>query len=486
MVKALVDANLTGKKGAKENLRPPVVVLLGHVDHGKTTLLDTVANASFAKSEFGEITQSIRALQVRTKFGPITFIDTPGHAFFANLRDKGLKVADIALLVVSATEGVKEQTIESVKLANSTKTSMICVISKIDQKGANAELVKKQLAKFGVLVEGGQDQVPVVEVSSVKKTGIDELIETISILATYCDLSCNLQSSAKAIVLESFLDKKAGPTSLVLVKDGVLKVGSLVKVDGEEGKIRGIFNQQGVKIATAAPGQPVKILGLENVVSSGSQLTETDAYDFDLTPRVLPKKVSLFERELAKKQLAIILKADSDGSRNAILANLPKGVKVVDAGVGQVTAADVERASAASAKIFGFDVSLTPDAAKLLEGRVNVFYSAKLIYELIEEIKKMATSYQVEPEKILGVAKVLKSFDINGIKIAGCKVLEGYLEKGAEIKIFRGEKVIGKTKISSIKQYAKPVTAVKAGSECGIGFSAPIDFAIGDVLKFVA
>ncbi len=485
MVKAL-DYNSILKKDAKKNLRPPVVVLLGHVDHGKTTLLDTIASARFASSEFGEITQSIRAIQVKTKFGPVTFIDTPGHAFFTNLRNKGVKVADISLLVLSATEGVLDQAVESIKLAQFTKTPIICVITKIDLKNANPNLVKKQLAKHGVLTEGEKSQVPVVEVSSLKKIGIDDLIETISILASYCDLSVDLTSGAKAIVLESFLDKKVGPTAQILVKDGVLKTGSYVKVDGEMAKIRTIFDQEGAQVPQAVPSQPVKILGLENVAPSGSQLIETKLADLKLAPKVLPKKVSLSERELAKKQLAIILKADSAGSKDAILSNLPEGVKVVDVGVGQVTAADVEKAIATSLTIFGFNVGLTPDAKKLLEGKTGVFFSSQLIYELIDEIKKMVATTFEKAEKILGVAKILKSFDIDGIKIAGCKVLEGYLEKGATVKLVRGEKVVGTIKISSMKQYAKPVTTVKAGGECGVGFEAPIDFTVGDVLKFVA
>lgn len=478
--------NSVTKTGPQINTRPPVVVLLGHVDHGKTTLLDTLASAKIAASEFGEITQSIRALEVDTLFGKITFIDTPGHSYFANLRDKGAKIADIALLVISATEGVREQTVESAELIKKAKIPFICVISKIDLPQANAAVVKTQLAKLGFQLEGEEGQVMIVEVSSFAKIGIDNLIETISILATFEDLKVDFASPAKAVVLESFLDKKAGPTALILVRDGILKTGNYVKVNGISGKIRVIFNQTGRSISQAYPAQPVKILGLEQVIQSGSQLKVTNLAESDSIPQFQAKSLTLADREQAKKQLALILKADSVGSKDAILANLPEGVNLVDVGVGQVTAADVEKVQVFAGKIFGFNVQPTPDAAKLLERQNDRFFSSRLIYELIDEIKRNTTSFVQKNEKVLGMAKILASFDVADNKIAGCRVLEGFLETGGAVKLFRGEKEIGATKIASIKQFAKTITRAKAGGEFGVGFTAPIDFAVGDILKFVA
>lgn len=475
------------KKGNTVITRPPVVVLLGHVDHGKTTLLDAISQTKFAISEFGEITQQIRACQVETKFGKITFIDTPGHSYFSNLRGKGVEFADIGLLVVSAVEGVREQTAESIELIKKAKIPLICVISKTDLPKANSLKVKKQLVEAGVLLEGEGGQIPVVEVSSLAKTGVDELIETISILASLEDFKADLNSKATGVVLESFLDKKAGCLSLVLTKNGILKTGSYLKADSLFGKIKAIFDEHDKSIKKAFPSQPVKILGFNEIVKTGSEFCEVT--EFLEAPKEFDKKAATISpslRELAKKRLGVILKADSIGAKEAVLANVPKNVTIVDSGVGQITSSDVEKAAATDVKIFGFNVGTTPDAAKLLESHKGLFFSSKLIYELIDEIKKEADKFYETKEEVLGTAKILKSFDIAGVKVAGCKVMEGYLATGGNVKIFRGDKEVARTKIASIRQFTTSIDKITAVSECGVGFTTHIDFQVGDVLKFVS
>lgn len=478
--------NLAVKDTKQIITRPPVVVLLGHVDHGKTTLLDAISGTALAKKEFGEITQNIKAYQVTTLHGLITFIDTPGHSYFTNLRGEGTKFADVALLVVSAVEGIKEQTTESIKIIKDAKIPLICVLSKIDLPEAKPEVVKTQLAKVGITLEGAGGQTPLVEVSATKKIGIDNLTETISILATLEDFKTDLSKPVSGVVLDSYLNKKMGPLALVWAKEGILKTGEKILVDGVSGKIRAIFDQNGSSILEAVPSQPVEILGLGKIVNAGSRFREAEAEDVNIPSEVIPKKFSLPERELSKKLLPIIIKANSFGGKNAILANLPENVNIIDSGIGQVTGGDVEKASALGAKIFAFSVSLTPDAAKLLANTKNVFFQSKLIYELIEEIKKQSQSFAQSKEVVLGTAKILKTFDINGIRIAGCKVLGGFCKKGGRVKIVRGDKEIGISQIASIKQLAKSVEKVTAGTECGIGFSSPVDFRVDDVLKFVS
>lgn len=466
--------------------RPPVVVLLGHVDHGKTTLLDTIAGSKFTAEEFGEITQNIRAAEVETKHGKMTFIDTPGHSYFHNFRNYGVKFADIALLVVSAAEGVKEQTLESIKLAKEAAIPVICVVSKTDLPKADTQTVTKQLAEAGVLTEGKGGAIPVVEVSATKGTGIDNLIETISILAAISEFKANLEAKSKGVILESFLDKKAGPVALVITKDGILAKGAKIKIDGILAKVRAIFSQDGKLLDKVFPGQPVKILGISKLVSAGNLLTEEDDGEVTTTGQTTAKRITLSDREKAKRQLAIILKTDTAGSKEAVLANLPKEVAVLDAGVGPVTASDVEKVVATGARIFGFNVDTTPDAKILLKNSKNLFFQSPLIYELIDEIKKASLTHYKKEEKFQGTAKVVKVFDLGSLKIAGCKVTEGLFKTGGKVKVFRADYEIGEAEIGSIKQFSKTIEKVSLGSECGIGFLQAVDFQVGDVLKFVS
>lgn len=460
--------------------RPPIVAVLGHVDHGKTTLLDKIRKTRVAEREPGGITQSIGAYQVRVP--PITFIDTPGHVAFSKMRARGGKISDLVVLVVAANDGVMPQTIESLEHIKVAGVPFLVAINKIDLPGVDLEKVKKQLVDNGVLVEGYGGDVVVVPVSAKTGQGIDELLEMILLLAEMKEIKANPEGPLEAVVIESKRDKR-GTVGTVLVRDGTLKVADQILVENVPARVRGMMNESGKLVKKALPGQPVEVLGFTQVPPVGAKVAKVEA---------LPKpKLSIDEiREVPKlpkesqDKLNIILKTDSLGSFEAISESLPGEIFVVSHGVGDINESDVLFAQATKAQIFGFKVKATSQIIKLAEDEGVKIKTFKIIYEFLEDLEKEVLKV-LEPtieEEILGRAEIVAEFQVGGERVAGCRVLEGKIRKTDKLHLKRKDKILGDTKIVSMKHQKEDISEAKKGTEFGAIFSPPLDFKIGDML----
>lgn len=480
------------EKNITKVTKPPVVVVLGHVDHGKTTLLDAIRKSNVAVREHGGITQHIGAYQVVYQGRKITFIDTPGHALFEKMRAHGTSLADIALLVVAVDEGVRQQTLEAADHIKKAGIPMIVVISKIDLGRENLEKVKKELFDHGILIEEHGGEAVCLSLSAKTGEGLDDLLEMILIVAETQNLEASLEGQLEAIVLESFLDSKMGSVASVIVKNGILRVGQTVFIDGKAGKIRSIINEFGQQLTDALPSTPVRILGLNEPPQIGS-LLRGDTVDNvvggeKFSPSGISPTAILRQREEQKDKPKIIVKADAVGSLDTILAHIPPTIHVISSNIGNITENDLLSAKAANALVFGFNVKVEKHAKRLLEKEkveVKIFH---LIYELLDELTKIALRFEEEQKekKVFGRAKIIASFNVNGEKIAGCKITDGYLEVGAPVQIVRQAKPIGQAKIASIKHFRKEMTKVGSGTECGVALQPPLDFELNDVIECVA
>ncbi len=465
----------------KSKSRPPIVVVLGHVDHGKTTLLDKIRQTNVAAKETGGITQQIGAYQVNYKDRKITFIDTPGHVTFSKMRLRGVKIADLAVLVVAANEGVMPQTKESLKYIKEAKIPYLVAINKIDLPEIKIDWIKKNLAENEIFIEGYGGDIVSVCVSAKTGEGIEELLEMILLLGEMAELKGDPEEEFEGVVIESKLDSYKGPIATVLVRNGSLRVGEEIATnDGEKSKIRAMFDEYGRKVNIAFPSQPVVILGFEEVPSIGTKVIKGITGKVSLS---FPKK----EKELEMKEeplLKILLKADAVGSLEAILGSLPKEIQVVYSGVGNISESDILLASTNKAQLIGFNVktpSLVKKLAEIEKVEVKVY---KIIYELLEEIEKevLKISTSLLEEKILGQAEIIAQFEVKGERIAGAKVKSGLISKQNKISLKRGNKIIGDCRIKSLRIKKQDVEEVKEGEEFGVVFSPPLDFTIGDVL----
>ena len=467
------------KKTDTKKSRPPVVAVLGHVDHGKTSLLDTIRKTHIVKKEAGGITQSIGAWLVSTKGGKrITFIDTPGHAAFSKMRSRGAKVADIVVLVVAADDGVKPQTKEAIEHINSTNTPFIVAVTKMDLPGANLESVKGQLEKEGVLFEGRGGDTPCLGVSAKETKGIDELLETISLMAEVAELSGDEEDSLLAVVIETNREKM-GPAVSVIVKEGSLEVGKKIEADGNEASVRGIFDSEGEKIKKTLPGEPALILGFSNLPGVGSivhALGEKKEDGFVQNPSLVKRGVD--------SKLNIIIRAGSAGGLEALVQSLPEEASVVRALVGDVVESDVFLAKAASPSIIlAFEARVSASIKKLAEAEKVDIHSFDIIYEAIEKVQGLLK----EGEKILvGEAKILAEFPFSGKRVAGSKILKGEIKKGDRLTLIQDGKEVASARVVSLKKQKEEISLAKEGEECGILTSPQLDFQIGDVLVSVA
>jgi len=474
--------------------RPPIVAVLGHIDHGKTTLLDRILQTNLAAAETGGITQHIGAYQVAVKVSDqetkkITFIDTPGHAAFSKMRSRGAKVADLVVLVVAADEGFKPQTKESLEHIQAAKIPYLVAINKIDLPDIHLDQVKKDLAKHGILVEGYGGEIVAVPVSAKTGQGVDELLEMILLLAEMAGLEADPQGELEAVIIESKLDKARGPVATVLVRNGSLKVGDQLVVEEAEAKIRAMFDERGQKVALAGPGEPVLVLGFKKVppvggrVKKGAAAEKTSQQEAAvISPTSAERAVSPTETEEPK--LKIILKADASGTLEAILASLPENLEVIASQTGEVNESDVLLASTTGAEIIGFRVKVPKRIEKLAETEKVKIKTYPLIYELLEAVEETVLKL-LEPtidEEILGQAKIVAEFEIKKQRIAGCQVLEGKIEKKAPLHLKRGDKIIGHCRIESMKQGKEDINQAKKGEEFGVLLKPPVDFKIGDVL----
>jgi translation initiation factor IF-2 len=463
----------------KRQSRPPIVTVLGHVDHGKTTLLDAIRKTSVAAREAGGITQSIGASIAVTKEGKkITFIDTPGHAAFGKMRSRGAKVADIAILVIAAEEGVKPQTLEALQLIKEAEIPFIVAITKIDLPSADIDGAKDQLAKQGVGFEGLGGDTPVVGVSGKTGNGVGELLETISLLSEVTQIEGDAQTELEAVVIETQKDRR-GPLASAVVRNGTLKTGEMILADGVSTKVRGLFDYLGKAVKEAYPGDPVQILGFETLPPVGAKISSQTG---DLVSQV-SEKPPLPKFKLRKGEIAAIVKAGSTGSLEAVLGNLPPSIVVIDSGVGDIFESDVLLAKASGVgRIFAFEAGASVAVKNLARAEGVAIEEFKIIYELFQRLEELVKKGEVE---ILGKAEIIASFPFNNRKVAGARVLTGKIGKTDILSLLRGEKELGKIKAVSLKKQKQEISEAKAGEEFGIIFEPQLAFAIGDMIVSV-
>ena len=492
--------------------RAPVVTVMGHVDHGKTSLLDAIRSSNVVAGEAGGITQHIGAYQVTASSGAkITFIDTPGHAAFTAMRARGAKVTDIVVLVVAADDGVMPQTVEAIHHAKAAKVPIIVAINKIDKPDAKPERVRTDLLQHEIQVESMGGDVVDVEVSATKKQNIDKLLEMIGLQAEILDLKANPDRSAEGTVIEAKLDRGRGPVATVLVQRGTLHVGDLVVAGAEWGRVRALVSDTGDPIETAGPSTPVEVLGFSGTPDAGDRLAvvENEARAREVTEyraRQKREKVAAratgmrgsLEQMMAqanasgRKEFPLVVKADVQGSVEAIVGALEKlatdevAARVLHAGVGGISESDVTLAEASGVPIIAFNVRANKEAREAAElAGIEIRYY-NIIYDLVDDVKR-AMSGLLAPtlrESMLGNAQILEIFNISKIgKIAGCKVTDGSVERGANVRLIRDNVVIHEGKLSQLKRFKDDVREVGAGMECGMAFENYQDMRQGDVIE---
>ncbi len=454
--------------------RPPIVTVLGHVDHGKTTLLDTIRKTGVAAREAGGITQSIGASKITTKEGSITFIDTPGHAAFRQMRAHGARVADIAVLVVAADDGPMPQTKEALKYLIDSKTPFVVALTKVDLPGSNIEKATSELEKEGILFEGRGGDTPKVEVSARLGKGIEELLEMIFLLAEVNGLKGEKEGHLEAVIIEANKDKR-GATVSVIVKSGILKVGQDIVAGSAVAKIRGLFDSNDKPVREVAPGDPALLLGFSELPPVGTGIFEKAK---ESIVKVIPAEKMIIKKA-GEDELGIVLKAGSLGSLDALRAALPEKVIVLGESVGEVTESDVFFAKSIGAQILVFQSKTPPGASKLAETEGVHIHEFKIIYELLKFTEE---GLDKKIQKVLGSAKIMDTFPFSGKLVAGCKIIEGKITVGTKVELLRGEMKLGDVRIKSIRKGKTEVSEVGAGVECGILFAPQLDFQIGDVL----
>lgn len=475
--------------------RSPVVAVLGHVDHGKTTLLDYIRKSRLTEKEIGGITQKIGAYEVSTDIkgyptNKITFIDTPGHEVFSQLRSRGAEVADLAVLVVDATTSVMPQTIESVYHIKNAEIPFIVAANKIDLPTANIEKVKNDLAKNKILVEGKGGDIPFVPISAKKGTGIDNLLEMILFLASVRELKYSPEATLEAYIIEA-RKEKAGIITSVIIKNGVLRNGEVIYALDKQAKIRAIVNDRGERLKEVYPSTPFVLLGFEELPEVGIPLTRekiNKERKSIIVEKLEEKATEDFFQRKQEKKLRLIIKADSYGSLEAILSQISsfKNIEIILASIGEIAPSDLFLAKTSKAIIIAFFVPITKKISNLAKEEGVIIKSYSLIYELLEELSEVSSFLKEKEAKALslkGEAKILANFIIENERIAGVRVIKGRINLGDEIEIYRNNKLIGKAKIVSLKKRAKPVLEVKKNEEAGVIFSPQLDFSIGDVIK---
>ncbi|PWA13544.1 translation initiation factor IF-2 [Pueribacillus theae] len=490
-------------------LRPAVVTIMGHVDHGKTTLLDSIRQTKVTATEAGGITQHIGAYQVEENGKKITFLDTPGHAAFTTMRARGAKITDITILVVAADDGVMPQTIEAINHAKAAEVPIIVAVNKIDKETANPDRVMQELTEHGLVPEDWGGDTIFVPLSALKREGIDDLLEMILLVAEMEELKANPNRLATGTVIEAELDKGRGPVATLLVQNGTLKVQDPIVVGNTFGRVRAMVNDRGQRVKEAAPSTPVEITGLHDVPQAGDQFMvfqdeklarqvgEARAEKQKLAERQDTARVSLDElfeqiKEGETKELNIIVKADVQGSAEALVGSLQKidvegaKINIIHSGVGAISESDIILASASNAIIIGFNVRPDNNAKKTAETENVDIRLHRIIYNVIDEIE-MALKGMLDPEyeeKVIGQAEVRQIFKASKLgTIAGCHVTEGKVTRDAGIRLIRDGIVIYEGKVDTLKRYKDDVKEVQTGYECGITLEKFQDIKEGDVLE---
>jgi translation initiation factor IF-2 len=487
--------------------RPPVVTILGHVDHGKTSLLDAVRQTDVAAGEAGGITQHIGAYQVEKKGRMITFLDTPGHAAFTAMRARGAQGADIVILVVAADDGVMPQTKEAIAHAKAARVPMIVALNKIDKPNANPDRVKKQLAEFELVPDDWGGNTMVIPVSAKQGQGIDDLLEGILLVADNTDIRANPSGKVMGSVIEAEVDKSKGTIATLLVQNGTLEAGEIVVAGKAYGRLKAMTDYKGKPVRKAGPSTPVAVLGLNEVPAAGDlfQVVESEKearaivaerVEAEKSQAQAKKKVSLEDifasvQAGEVKELRLIVKADVQGSLEPIMVELEKlgkgeiGVNVLYAETGNIGENDVMLASASKAIIIGFSVQADPAARRLAEAEGVSIRLYDIIYRMTEDIEK-ALKGMLEPavvERVIGRASVLAVFPASKLgRVAGCRVTEGELRRNAKVRLFRGTDLVYEGEMASLRHEKEDVREIRTGFECGVGFKSFSDIQVGDYL----
>ena len=490
--------------------RSPVITVMGHVDHGKTTLLDFIRKTKVVDGEAGGITQHIGAYEVETSKGKITFIDTPGHAAFSSMRARGANTTDIVILVVAANDGIKPQTEEAINHAQAAGVSIVVAINKIDLEGSDVDKVKGDLAAKDLSPEDWGGTTQMIPVSALKGTGVDKLLESVSLEAELLELKAHHKGPAQGVVIESELDKFRGSVATFLIQNGTLNVGDLVASGNSIGKIKSIINSDGTKIKNAGPSAAIEVLGLNNVPNAGDQFqvveNEKQAREIaeyritkEKEKKLLKQKDEsagdLFEslgQEVTKKTLNVIIKTDVGGTCEAIsaalldLGNDLAKVKIVSSGVGGISESDANLALAVDSIILGFNVRADNSAKKIIEDESIPLSYHSIIYELIDDVKARMSGLldPIIKEEIIGTAEVLEVFNSPKFgQIAGCNVIEGNVLRNKPVRVLRDEIVIFEGELNSLRRFKEDVNEVKNGNECGMGIKNYKDIKTGDKIE---
>ena len=502
----LISKDISAKK---DQVRSPIVTIMGHVDHGKTSLLDKVRNTNVVMGESGGITQHIGAYEVEHKKNKITFIDTPGHAAFTDMRARGATVTDIVVLIVAADDGVMPQTQEAISHAKSAKVPIIVAINKCDKPEANPKKIKEQLLSEDLIVEDMSGDIQCIEVSAENGNNIDKLLDSILAQSELSELKANNNTFAEATVIEAYVDKGRGPICNIIVTNGKLNVGDIAVAGSEYGKVRAILNDKSKNLNEATSSMPVQVLGLNNPPEAGDSFVTVENEEkarelCDIRSqmkknKVLPKKIKNLEEEITfgtfenkKELLEVVVKSDTRGSSEAIIHQLENiesnkiAIKVIHSGVGFINETDVALASASNAVLISFNTSTTKEAkskAKLSNVNIKNF---NIIYELIEYVSDFASG-RLKPtikENFIGKAEVLQIFKVSKIgAIAGCRVIEGTINKNAKVRVMRNNEAIYNGDILSLKREKNNASEVKSGTECGISIKEFNNFEVGDYLE---
>jgi len=492
--------------------RPPVVTVMGHVDHGKTSLLDAIRSTEVAAGEAGGITQHIGAYQVTAPSGnKITFIDTPGHAAFTAMRARGARVTDIVVLVVAADDGVMPQTVEAINHAKAAKVPIIVAINKIDRPDAKPERVRNELLQHEIQVESLGGDVLDVEVSAIKKLNIERLLEAIGLQAEILDLRADPLRAAEGTVIEARLDRGRGPVATVLVQRGTLRGSDIIVAGAEWGRVRALVSDSGLPVEAAGPSMPVEVLGFNGTPEAGDRLAVVDSEararevtDYrarqkrdKVAARATGMRSSLEQmmsqlKTAGRKEFPLVIKADVQGSLEAITGALEKlgtkevGARVLHASVGGITESDVTLAEASGAAIIGFNVRAHKEAREAAEQAGIEIRYYNVIYDLVDDVKK-AMSGLLAPavrESTLGSATILEIFKVSKVgNVAGCRVTDGVVERGANVRLVRDNVVVHEGKLSQLKRFKDDAREVVAGQECGMAFENYQDMRVGDVIE---
>jgi translation initiation factor IF-2 len=508
-----IEGGLFDVEDKPEDLKPrsPVVTIMGHVDHGKTSLLDAIRNANVVSGEAGGITQHIGAYQVEKNGQKITFIDTPGHAAFTAMRARGAQATDIAILVVAADDSVMPQTVESISHAKAAGVPIIVAINKIDKPQADPQKIRADLLRHEVFVESMGGDVLDVEVSATKGTNLDKLLEAILLQAELLDLKANPDRTAEGVVIEAKLDKGRGPVATVLVQTGTLMVGDIVVAGSEWGRVRALVTDRGEQLDEALPATPVEILGIQGTPQAGDRfaVVNNEARAREITEyrqrlardKAVAKHVGQrgsLEQMMSQlqssglKEFPLVIKGDVQGSVEAIVAALDKlgtdevRARIVHAGAGAITESDISLAETSGAAVIGFNVRANPQARQAAEAAGIEIRYYNIIYNLVDDVKA-AMSGLLSPERretFIGNAEILEIFDITKVgKIAGCRVTEGKVERGAGVRLIRDNVVIHEGTLKTLKRFKDEVSEVPAGQECGMAFQNYEDMRPGDVIE---